>query len=484
MILNHLWTILEIDSSKAEKGIRDTQKSTDDLVKEFEKSEKAGNKSFNSLTAVATKLLGAIVAAGAAAKAVSGTIELATATADLGDMADNLDVAVSKLDMFQKTMYATGGTTQGALSTINTLTERLGKGFQNAEGPIAKTLGSLGIGLKDAQGNAKDAVDVITELSGALEGMARPQAFAALQQLGITDPKVIENILKGRKELEYLFRVEKERGLIGDKEVERARKLTDAQDRLRAGISRLSDSFLGKLIPVISTVIEWLDKMVAWAGQHEDVITGFFIAIGTVLAVLYIPSMIAAAAATLAATWPLLLMIAAVAAVAAAFALAYDDVMNFIDGNDSLIGQIFEKFPLIKDLVYMVIDAFKYMATAIQNAFSSVWESLKTIFNFIYDGVNKVIGVLGKIPFMKGMTSAFSAGQGALELASSSPMNSQTSAAISNAGAISNSNSVQIGQLTVETKATDAKGIAQDTRNELSTQLRDLQSENKSGVVR
>lgn len=484
MILNHLWTILEIDTSKADKGISDTKKSTDDLVKEFQSAEKKGNKTFSSLTSVATKLLGAIVAAGAAAKTVSGAIALAESTADLGDMAENLDVAVEKLDMFQKAMFATGGTTQGALGDINSLTQRLGKGFKDAEGPIASTLNTLNIKLKDSHGNAKDAVDIITELSGALEGMNRPQAFAALQQLGISDPKVIENILKGRKELESLFRVEKERGLIGEKEVERARKLTDAQDRLRAGVSRLSDSFLGAFIPAIAKVVEWLDKMVSWAQKHEDVITGFFIAIGTVLAVLYVPSMIAAAAATLAATWPLLLMIAAVTAVAAAFALAYDDVVNFINGNDSLIGQIFDNFPRIKELVYMVIDAFKYMGEAITSAFQNVWEALKMIFGFISDGVSKVISALSKIPFAKGLSQAFNSGQGALEMAASSPMNNRTSAAISNAVGGSTSNSVQIGQMTIETQATDAKGIAKDAKGELSTQLRDLQSENKSAVVR
>lgn len=483
MILNHLWTILEIDSSKAEKGIDRTEKKTEDLVDEFKKAENQGKKTFNGLATVATRLLGAIAAAGAAAKTIGGAVALAEQTANLGDMADNLDIAVEKLDMFSKAMYNTGGSAEGALGDINTLTQRLGKGFENAEGPIAKTLNTLGIKLKDSQGNAKDAIDVITDLSGALEGMNRPQAFAALQQLGISDPKVIENILKGRKELEQLFDVEKARGLIGEKEVERARKLTDAQDRLRAGVTRLSDAFLGKFIPIISKVIDWLGRMVDWAGEHKDVLTGFFIAIGTVLAVLYVPSMIAAAAATLAATWPLLAMIAIVTAVAAAFALAYEDVMAFIAGNDSLIGQIFDKFPMLKDLVFAVIDAFKFMGSAITGAFTSVWETIKSIFSFISDGVSKVIGLIKKIPFVGSMTDAL-AGDATMSAASSNPMNAKTSAAISNGGNSSSSSNVQIGQVKIETQATDAKGIAKDTKSELSTQLRDLQTENKSAVTR
>lgn len=483
MILNHLWTILEIDSSKAEKGLERTEKKTDDLVKEFQVAEKQGNKTFTGLAAVATKLLGAIVAAGAAAKTISGTIALAEATADLGDMADNLDVAVEKLDMFAKAMYATGGSTEGALSTINMLTQRMGKGFEDAEGQISQTLDLLGIKLKDSSGNAKDAIDIITELSGSLEGLDRPQAFAVLKQLGISDPKVIENVLKGRKELEMLFKVEKERGLIGEKEVERARKLADAQDSLRAGVRRLTDAFLSNFIPVIATVIEWLGKMVDWAGKHKDVITGFFIAIGTVLTVLYLPAMIAAAAATLAATWPLLLMVAAVAAVAAGFALAYEDVMAFIEGNDSLIGQILEKFPMIQEMVENVIKTFKVMGQAILDSFKVVEDGLRAIFEFISNGIAKVVGAFKSMPFMGSMTNAL-AGEIMVQSASSSPMNSKTSAAISNGASSSTSSNVQIGQVVVETKATDSKGIAKDMKSDLSTQLRDVQSENKSVITR
>ena len=54
--------------------------------------------------------------------------------------------------------------------------------------------------------------------------------------------------------------------------------------------------------------------------------------------------MLAAAAATLAATWPIWPLLRS-SLLAAAFALVYDDIMNFIDGNDSMIGRILDKYP-------------------------------------------------------------------------------------------------------------------------------------------
>ncbi len=38
--------------------------------------------------------------------------------------------------------------------------------------------------------------------------------------------------------------------------------------------------------------------------------------------------------------FPIIAIIAVIALLAAAFAIVYDDIMNFIDGNDSMIGRI------------------------------------------------------------------------------------------------------------------------------------------------
>lgn len=496
MILNHLWTILEIDSSKTEKGLERTEKKTDDLVKEFQNVEKQGNKSLGGLTSIAVKLAGALAASQVIAKSISGAIGLAGRVDDLNDLAQNLDINVSKLDAFSKAMYATGGSVEGAFGDIQTLTQRLGKGFKDAEGPIADTLNTLGIKLTDSKGNAKDAIDIITELSGSLESMNRPQAFAALKQLGISDPKVIENILRGRKELEALFDVEKARGVIGEKEVERAGKLTDAQDRLRAGVSRLTDSFLSKIIPALGKVIDWLGKVADWSGKHQDVITGLFIAIGGVITAVYLPIMARAAIATLAATWPMLLLVAAAAAVGVAFAIAYEDIKAFSEGNSSLIGDILGKYPAIKALVLDMINLFSKLGEGLKNLFLSVWDSIFSVFEWILNGVKKVISAVSTIPLVKTLTNSFSSGvknsgvvegmipNTVLDSASSNPFNAKTSNAISNSSANSNTNNVNVGQVVVETKATDAKGISAGIKGELADQLRNVQAENKSAVTR
>ncbi|MFX3916327.1 hypothetical protein ACJBW5_10320, partial [Streptococcus suis] len=86
------------------------------------------------------------------------------------------------------------------------------------------------------------------------------------------------------------------------------------------------------LLPAITWVIDKLGDLVKWFGENQTVITGFFIAIAAVAAYMYLPAMLAAAAATLAATCPFIAIGAAIGAAAAMFALIYDDIMNFIEG--------------------------------------------------------------------------------------------------------------------------------------------------------
>lgn len=482
MILDHLWTILEVDSSKLDAGLKKARQSTDDLVNGMKDAEGKGTTSVMSMTRAVGLLAGGLLAAGTVARTLSGAVELAERTADLGDLSDNLGIAVEKVDALGKAMFTTGGNAESALADLQSFSERLGKAYKDADSPIGKTLTNLKIGLVSANGDAKDAVDIMIELSGALEGLKRPEALANLKQLGITDPKIIENILKGRKEFEALLRAEKERGVITQAQVERARKLADANDSLRAGVRRLTDGFLDKFIPAMTKVIQWLDRVVTWAGKHGDAIAGFFLAIGGVIAAVYLPSMLAAAAATIAATWPILLAIAAVTALAAAFALAYEDVQNFIDGNDSLIGDIFEKYPMVEAMVMGTLEALRSLGEGVVAVYAKAWEIIKAFGAGIASIARTVGGLLEKLP--GGFVADVNSSQTVQNAAQNSPMNGTTSNAISNQSSSVQENKVQVGQVVVNTQATDAKGVATDVKGELQTQLQSLQAENSSGVVR
>ncbi|MFZ7194076.1 phage tail protein, partial [Bordetella avium] len=134
-------------------------------------------------------------------------------------------------------------------------------------------------------------------------------------------------------------------------------------------------------------MIEKFDVFVSWFRRHETFVKGFFIGVSTVLAVMFAPAAWAAATAVWALIAPILAVALPIAALVTLFALLYDDVMNFLDGNDSLIGQISEDYPAIGETV-------KAMA-----------EAIKTAFGWILEAVNFAWGAIGA--FAKNAVQAF-----------------------------------------------------------------------------
>ena len=68
--------------------------------------------------------------------------------------------------------------------------------------------------------------------------------------------------------------------------------------------------------------------------------------------------------------------------------------------------------------------------------------------------------------------------------ASANPMNAVSSNAISNTANNNKETNVQVGQVTVQTQATDSQGISQAIGGDLSAQLKNLEAETATGVDR
>ncbi|MGK5615534.1 hypothetical protein ACSNKO_19125, partial [Proteus mirabilis] len=121
----------------------------------------------------------------------------------------------------------------------------------------------------------------------------------------------------------------------------------------------LKNSFLEMVIPALSKGLEWLTKLVNFCKENKHLVVGFFTAVATILLGKYIYAMKLASISTWTALFPIIAIIAVIALLAAAFAIVYDDIMNFIDGNDSMIGRILEKYPMVKRVILALWEAWK-----------------------------------------------------------------------------------------------------------------------------
>jgi len=100
---------------------------------------------------------------------------------------------------------------------------------------------------------------------------------------------------------------------------------------------------------------------------------------GTAITVTFLPAIWSAAAGVIAATWPILLIVAAIAALGVAFALAYDDVKAFLSGQDSLLGTLMERYGWFRAAINGLGVAFR--ASGASLAFSRIWEAGSALVN-------------------------------------------------------------------------------------------------------
>lgn len=395
-LLDELLIRIVSDSSGVDRGIDESRKKADKLTDSLFDTEKAAQKTSSTLTGFAAKALGALTAALSVGSLISGAIERAGEIKQLTQTADSLGVAVDSLDAFGKAAEQAGGDAQGARDSLTDMAEKMGEAFSDTESGAAKAFKALGISVKDADGKAKDSLTGFLDLAEAVEGLDKSTAVFKIKELGITDNKSVEMILKGRKELERMIAVEKEQGVVTQEMADRSLKFIKVLDSLKKMATNASNGFIDSLIPSLTKALEWLKIVADWAGEHKDFVVGFFVAIATIVTAAYLPAMIAAAAATLAATWPIIAIGAAIAVAAAAFALIYDDIMNFIDGNDSFIGQIFEKYPMVQAIVMQIIDIFKFMFDTLVTGAKQIGEFVTAGFLQVVAGIKFAIDYLAE----------------------------------------------------------------------------------------
>lgn len=376
-LLDALTYIIDADNSKLNKEIDQSEKKTDDFGKSMLTAEGRAALMEEKVKGAFTRIGAAIVATLAASKALQTFNDHVRTVEQIRNTSEALGVAIGDVDAFGKAIERMGGDAQGARDSLTDMAESIGEALQDMDSGRAKAFKALKISLKDTEGNAKNAVQGMLELAGAVEGMGREQAVFKIKELGITDNRTVELLLKGRQEVERMLRVQKEQGVVTKEAAERVRVYSETLAKLRQSIGVATSGIVDWILPAITWFIDKLDSVVKWMNRHDTFVKGFFIGLTTILTAMFLPAVVSATAAVWALIAPFLAVAAPIAAVVALFALLYDDVMNFLDGNDSLIGQISEKYPIVGETVKAMAEAVKAAFKWVVEAIDGAWETIK-----------------------------------------------------------------------------------------------------------
>lgn len=273
-----------------------------------------------------------------------------------GRSAKNAGVDIGELDSFVNAASVKGVGSREAQGSVIQLADSIRKAQMDGSSAVAQQFKSLDIELNADDGEAKNALAIMLELSAAVEGMSRSQAAEKLSGFGIVDQSMIDMLVTGRDEMERQIDVQKQHAALTQSEADDAQQFVEVMNEFRGVLGQVGKNIALVLLPPLSKLMGWLTNVVNWARDNKEFVTGFFAGLAAVIAAVYIPTMVAAAAATLAATWPLLLIGAAIVAVIAAAAWLYQELKRLSNGEASFFsglgGKILDAIPgKIKDAI-------------------------------------------------------------------------------------------------------------------------------------
>lgn len=372
-ILETFYILFKTDADEAAKDINDVDKASDKAAAGLGKMDTAAGG-----VGAAFKRMGAAIAGPLLALASSGAVfqialGRAAAIRELDQFASKLNSSIEDVDAFQRAVKGMGGESAAALDSLVKIGEKVNEAFADAESGARKDFAAWGMAFKDAGGQALGASEAMLELAGNLENVSRAEALARIKKLGIEDAASIDLLLKGRAALEQRIRAEKELGVVTEEQAANVREYYGEMGRAQNALTSIGNTILQAALPAMTRLTRAFGDFVEWIQRNKTLVTGFFIGLATVITLYYLPAMYSAAVATLAATWPFLLIIAAVLALAAAFALAYEDVSAFLDGQPSLIGALLEDYEWLRDAVEAIGDALVWL----KDTGVAVWDALK-----------------------------------------------------------------------------------------------------------
>ncbi len=381
-ILDTFYILFDSDASKLDKGLGETEKKADGLIDKLKGVDKEGSKAGEKLFGLVGKAAGLLGLGMSIGALVAGVKETAAAYDELGKLAARFRSTTEAVDEFRDASALLGISEEkstGALMALDTAIQDTFLGMGRAK----KVFEELGVTITDANGKIKPTTQVMGELAEKLHGMEKGTQIRVMERLGL-DPSMLKLFNADFVALQKrMADIDRASGFNLDQAVKRSAEYTKASkglslevNTLKMYLEKLTEGFKVAALPIFTKAMETATKYVKmfvdFLLKHSKFTEGVFIAIAGAIAYFLIPAAINGAVAVWAMIAPFALIGLAVAAVGIAFALLYDDIMNFIEGGDSMIGNIVNKWPIIGEILKGLGAEFVFL-----------WDIAKAVFNFL-----------------------------------------------------------------------------------------------------
>ena len=413
-----------------------------EISAETEGTTKKADKMGNSFVSMSNKVLKALAPVAGLTALLNRSLAFASLGEEMSFLAQNTGMAVEKFQALAIAAENYGGTAEGIAGSMQGLNAnlnnmRLGKGGGGVEDAAI----TYGINLYGANGLAT-ADELLMNVAKRFESLNQTQQIDLGQRLGL-DEGTIRLLQTGVANVQAELERGRKYSLFSAEDVENSRKFQRTLRDVKLGLAQIFGVVARSLLPAFTWVGDKVSRFIDLINGNASFIKGFFLALSAILTVLAIKSGLA--------FLPFIGAIALITAVSAAIGLLIDDIVNFWQGNESLLGTFIE---------------------AVKNVFTALWNFLKEGFNSVLEWlkgtkVGKLFGLSEEKenPEQANMAEA----KRKLEL-TQTPWASVPQGSVSTSYANTNQ-SMRVDNVTINTRATDARGIADSFSNLFQTTM-------------
>lgn len=376
-LLDKFTILFDTDSSEASESVDDLNKKlgdTKDKANEAvdgmdDASDSANEMSFNF--AEAAKSATALIATFVAFDAIKDTItQTALMTDELGKLTSTMGFNIKQMDAWGAAAERNGGSASSFQASVVGLQDQLSDIQFGGGQQIIQDLAMMGVSAFNSNGQLKDTFSLLESVAGVFEGMSARQSASFGRRLGL-DQGTILLLQQGRVGVQQLVEQQERLGSATEESYLAAADFNDAQDNLNRSLTSIWQTINTAILPIFTSFLNGVTDIVNWMRDNKDFTIGFFIAIGTAITAVALPAITSLVGAIAGIAAPFAIPVAAVAALAAGFALLFEDVKAYIEGNDSLIGDLAKKYEWFGFIVEGLVEGFK-----------NLWEDLKDLFDW------------------------------------------------------------------------------------------------------
>lgn len=326
---------------------------------------------------------------------VENFFEQAERSDELGKQAKQLGINIEMMDAWGQAVIRSGGTAEGfngSLAGLSANLERIATTGHSRALPFFK---KLGIEVKDATGHVKSAFDLLPELAEKIEHLPKNESNSILRFMGL-DNGTIRLLQGGKHEIDELLERQKKFGNITKEDAEAAEKFNDEWSDIKQLFRNIVVAGDTEILPFFYELLVGIENFIVFLREHKDLVVGFFVSLAIAVGIAAEAFGVFGGIVGIIFS-PITLIIVGVLALSAAIAFLYDDIVNFGEGNNSVIGELAKRWPIIGEIFKGLIEIVRAFWLGLKSGAEEVNGWVNTAFDAIVKTVTSAVNKMAEL---------------------------------------------------------------------------------------